>query len=141
MLDSIRNSANSWFAKLLLAILVVSFAAWGISGSVLTGGGSGDVVKAGKTSVSALDYRFAYDRQVSELSQRFGTRLTSEQVRALGVPQQVLSQLVAGAVLVLPSGADAQPAQQEQLLEIVVSINPYQDLVERVAGGRARARV
>ncbi len=45
---------------------------------------------------------------------------------------------MAGAVLVLPSGADAQPAQQERLLEIVVSINPYQDLVERVAGGRAR---
>jgi peptidyl-prolyl cis-trans isomerase D len=99
MLDSIRSSANSWLAKLLLAILVVSFAAWGISGSVLTGGGSSDVVKAGDTSVSMLDYRFAYDRRVSELSQRFGTRLTSEQVRALGVPQQVLSQLVAGAVL------------------------------------------
>lgn len=99
MLDSIRSAVGSWPAKLLLAVLVVSFAAWGISGSVLTGGGRSDVIKAGDTSVSLMDYRLAYDRQVSTLSQRLGTRLTSEQARSLGVPQQVLSQMVSGAVL------------------------------------------
>lgn len=99
MLDSIRSSANTWFAKLLLALLVVSFAVWGISGQILGGGGSQDVITAGDTSVSMIDYRLAYDRQISELSQRLGTRLTSEQARAFGVQQQVLSQMVAGAVL------------------------------------------
>jgi len=98
MLDSLRNAASTWVAKLLLTVLVVSFAIWGISGSMLTGTSS-DVITAGGTSVSALDYRLAYDRRIAELSQQFGTRLTREQAVAFGVDEQVLSQLSAGAVL------------------------------------------
>ncbi len=99
MLNSLRNAAGSWVAKLLLVLLVLSFAVWGVSGTMLSGLGSRSVVTAGKTEVSPVEYRLAYDRQISILSQRFGQRLTSEQARALGVDNQVLAQLVAGAVL------------------------------------------
>ncbi|MEQ8449682.1 MAG: SurA N-terminal domain-containing protein [Nitratireductor sp.] len=98
MLDSLRKAAGTWIAKLLLLLLVLSFAVWGISGQI-GGGPSTTVVTAGETTVSALDYRLAYDRQLSVLSQRFGTRVTREQAIALGVDAQVLAQLVAGAVL------------------------------------------
>ncbi|MVA98960.1 peptidylprolyl isomerase [Nitratireductor sp. CAU 1489] len=98
MLDSLRKAAGTWIAKLLLLLLVLSFAVWGISGQI-GGGPSSTVVTAGETTVSALDYRLAYDRQLSVLSQRFGTRITREQAIALGVDAQVLGQLVAGAVL------------------------------------------
>jgi len=98
MLDSLRSAASTWVAKLLLIVLVASFAIWGISGSVPTGANS-DVITAGGTSVSALDYRLAYDRRISELSQQFGTRLTRDQAVAFGIDEQVLSQLSAGAVL------------------------------------------
>ncbi|WP_127598577.1 SurA N-terminal domain-containing protein [Nitratireductor alexandrii] len=98
MLDSLRKAAGTWIAKLLLLLLVLSFAVWGISGQI-AGGPSSTVVTAGETTVSALDYRLAYDRQLSVLSQRFGSRITREQAIALGVDAQVLAQLVAGAVL------------------------------------------
>jgi peptidyl-prolyl cis-trans isomerase D len=78
---------------------VVSFAGWGISGRIEGGSDSNTVLKAGDTSVSLNEYRLAYDRQLSTLSRQFGQRLTREQATALGVDQQVLSQLVAGAVL------------------------------------------
>lgn len=98
MLDNLRNAARSWVAKLLLGLLVLSFAVWGISGQMFTGAGS-DVVNVGGTSVSVLDYRLAYDRQVELLSQRLGTRLTREQAVSVGLDQQVLSELVSGALL------------------------------------------
>ncbi|MDZ5697749.1 SurA N-terminal domain-containing protein [Chelativorans sp. M5D2P16] len=98
MLDSLRNAASTWIAKLLLGLLVLSFAVWGISGQMFTGGG-GDVITVGNTSVSVLDYRLAYDRRVAELSQQLGTRLTRAQAEAFGVDNQVLSQLTAGALL------------------------------------------
>ncbi|RST87841.1 peptidylprolyl isomerase [Aquibium carbonis] len=98
MLDSLRSAAGTWVAKALLLLLVLSFAVWGISGQ--TGGmGGSAVVTAGDTTVTPIEYRLAYDRQLSVLSQRFGTRVTREQAVAMGVDQQVLSQLVAGAVL------------------------------------------
>lgn len=98
MLDALRRAAGTWVAKLLMILLVVSFAAWGITGSIQGGLGT-SVVTAGDTSVSALDYRLAYDRQVSVLSQQFGQRLTREQAAAFGIDDQVLAQLIAGAVL------------------------------------------
>ena len=99
MLETLRSAAGTWVAKLLLLLLVVSFAIWGISGSMLGGFGGDKVVTAGGTTVSGVEYRLAYDRQISLLSQQFGQRLTREQATALGIDNQVLAQLVAGAVL------------------------------------------
>lgn len=99
MLDSLRKAAGTWVAKLLLLLLVVSFAIWGISGQLLTGTGSSSVVTAGGTKVSLLDYRLAYDRQLQMISQQLGQRITREQAAMFGIDQQVLTQLTAGAVL------------------------------------------
>ncbi|MFP1632780.1 peptidyl-prolyl cis-trans isomerase [Zhengella sp. ZM62] len=99
MLNSLRNAAGTWVAKALLILLVLSFAVWGISGQITSGFNSNSVIEAGDTSVSVTDYRLAYDRELRLLSQRFGQRITREQAQALGLDQQVLSQLVAGAVL------------------------------------------
>jgi peptidyl-prolyl cis-trans isomerase D len=98
MLDSLRKAAGTWVAKLLLVLLVLSFAVWGISGQFLGGAGN-NVLTVGGTNVSINEYRLSYDRQLSVLSQQFGTRLTREQATALGIDNQVLAQLVAGAVL------------------------------------------
>ncbi|WP_367714786.1 SurA N-terminal domain-containing protein [Nitratireductor sp. GISD-1A_MAKvit] len=98
MLDSLRNAASTWIAKLLLGLLVVSFAVWGISGQVLNDQ-SRNVLSAGDSSVSMLDFRLAYDRQINALSQRLGTHVTREQAVAFGLDDQVLQQLAAGALL------------------------------------------
>lgn len=98
MLEILRKAAGTWVAKALLALLVLSFAVWGISGSIFGGPGS-SVLSAGNTRVSTLEYRLAYDRQLMAMSQQFGMRLTREQATALGIDQQVLAQLIAGAVL------------------------------------------
>ncbi|MFC5385965.1 SurA N-terminal domain-containing protein [Aquamicrobium segne] len=100
MLDSLRKAAGTWVAKILLLILVLSFAVWGISGQV-SGvlGGHETVVRVGGTSVSVNEYRLAHDRQTNALSQQFGQRLTQEQINMLGLNQQVLAQLVSGALL------------------------------------------
>ncbi|WP_374828302.1 peptidylprolyl isomerase [Mycoplana dimorpha] len=98
MLESLRKGAQTWVAKALMLILVVSFGVWGISSSLATGT-SNAVVTVGDVKVSPTDFRLTYERQLSALSQRFGTRLTSEQARALGVENQVFAELVAGAAL------------------------------------------
>lgn len=99
MLDSLRKAAGTWVAKLLLLILVGSFAIWGISGQIGGSLGGQPIITAGGTSVSATEYRLAYDRQLAVMSRQFGTRLTREQATALGIDNFVVAQLVAGAVL------------------------------------------
>jgi len=99
MLDGLRKSSKSWVAKALLLLLLASFAVWGVSGSMLSGGTSNAVLTAGETKVSMVDYRLAYDRQMVILSRQLGERLTRDQARQFGIEQAVLGQMVAGAVL------------------------------------------
>ena len=99
MLDGLRKSSKSWVAKALLLLLLASFAVWGVSGSMLSGGTSNAVLTAGETKVSMIDYRLAYDRQMVILSRQLGERLTRDQARQFGIEQAVLGQMVAGAVL------------------------------------------
>lgn len=98
MLTWLRMVAGTWVAKLMLILLVLSFAVWGISGQIMGGIGN-NVLTAGHTRVSVTEYRLAYDRQLSLLSRQLGTQITREQAQAFGVDDQVLAQLAAGAVL------------------------------------------
>jgi peptidyl-prolyl cis-trans isomerase D len=99
MLDMLRNGAKSWVAKLLLMVLVLSFAAWGISDVFRTSFVGTAVVTAGDTVVTPVEYRLAYARQIQIAQQQMGARLTAEQAKALGIDGQVTQQIIAGAVL------------------------------------------
>ena len=98
MLNALRQAAGTWVAKLLLLMLVLSFAVWGISGTLVSGTGDA-VLSAGKSRVTVTEYRLAYDRQINLLSQQAGSRITREQAQLFGIDQQVNAQLVAGVVL------------------------------------------
>ena len=91
MLGVLRNAAGTWVAKALLSLLVISFAAWGITTRMVGGvlAGHHAVITAGGTEVSINEYRLAYDRQISVMSQQFGQRITHEQAKALGIDDQV----------------------------------------------------
>jgi peptidyl-prolyl cis-trans isomerase D len=98
MLDSLRNAARSWVAKALLLLLVASFAIWGASSALVTGG-SNTVMTVGDQEISSEEFRLAYQRQIANLGRQFGTQLTPEQARAFGVENEVFTQLAAGAAL------------------------------------------
>ncbi len=98
MLEALRSAARTWVAKLLLVVLVISFAVWGISGQITSGLGRTMWWRRRHHGL-ALEYRLAYNRQIAVLSQQFGRAITREQARALGIEDQVLAQMVAGAVL------------------------------------------
>lgn len=126
MLSALRTAAGTWVAKLLLVLLVMSFAVWGISGQVLSDLGGNSVVTAGNTTVSPIEYRLAYDRQLSVLSQQFGQRLTREQARALGIEDQVLAQLAAGAALDEQASRLGLGLSKENLADLTMSDPAFQ---------------
>jgi len=99
MFHLLRRAAQTWVAKLLLLLLVASFGIWGVSRELISGGNSTTVVTVGDQHVDVNEFRLAYQRQVAQLGQQYGVRLTPEQARAFGVEQQVLAQLAAGASL------------------------------------------
>jgi len=119
MFDLLRRAAHTWVAKLLMLLLVASFGIWGVSRSLISGGSSTTVVSVGDQHVDVNEFRLAYQRQVANLSQQFGMRLTPDQARAFGVEQQVLAQLVAGASLDQLAGDMNLGLSQDRLAQLI----------------------
>ncbi|MGI9356402.1 MAG: SurA N-terminal domain-containing protein [Rhizobiaceae bacterium] len=99
MLEALRSFVTGWVAKLLLILLVGSFALWGVSGSILGGADATTVATVGETKVSANTFIGVYNRALGETQQQMGRRLTRDQARIFGVEGRALGQLVSWATL------------------------------------------
>jgi peptidyl-prolyl cis-trans isomerase D len=99
MLDAMRRGALNWLSKILLALLVVAFAVWGVA-DVFRGYGRGTVARIGSTEISAEEFRQAYQDELASIERRMGgRRLTSEQAKLLGIQQRTLSRLIGTAAI------------------------------------------
>ena len=55
MLNNIRNFSKTWFAKILLVIIVIPFVFWGMGG-VFSGGNTNNIAKINDQSISTQDF-------------------------------------------------------------------------------------
>lgn len=93
MLEALRRGATGWLAKLLLGLLVVSFAVWGVA-DVFRGYSSSAVGTVGNRKVSEEDYKRALNNRLQLIEMQRGMRLTTEQARTFGITNDVLMGLM-----------------------------------------------
>ena len=98
MLDFVRRGVKSWVAKVLLGVLVASFAVFGI-GDVFTNSLGSSVATVGNQKVSAERFLSSFNSEIRGASQRFGQPIDAQLARQLGLDQQVLSRMAAEATM------------------------------------------
>lgn len=102
MLRGIQEASRNWLGKIVMAVvmglLVVSFAIWGI-GDIFRGFGLSTVAKIGKTEIGVEQFRTYYNDRLQALSRRMGRPISPDQARALGLDRQLIGQLVAETAL------------------------------------------
>lgn len=96
MLAAIRVFAKSWVAAVLMGLLIVSFAVWGIR-DVFNGRISNAVITAGSRSVSAAEFKRTFDRQKQQYEQQSGQPIPTEVAAANGLDKVVLDGMAANA--------------------------------------------
>jgi len=99
MLDALRKGAGTWVAKIFIALLVMSFAVWGVADMFNAGFGQNVAAKVGETEISLLDFDTAYRRDLNRFSQQLGRPLSTREGAQLGIAQQTLGTLIAEAAL------------------------------------------
>jgi peptidyl-prolyl cis-trans isomerase D len=98
MLQFIRSKASSWFIKVLFFALIAAFGLWGIN-DVFRGQPEDPVVaKVGSTKITLGEYRSEYQRQLKRMAGALGPQFTEELAKQMGLPQQVLNQMVGQAL-------------------------------------------
>lgn len=95
MLDALRSRASSWVVKAFLALLVVSFAIWGI-GDILRAPRTGvAVATVGEREISPRDLSRTFDQELRRLSQQLGQPVDRTHPLAAAALQRALERLVA----------------------------------------------
>ncbi len=121
---------------ILFGFLILSFAIWGI-GDIFRGGQQARVVaQVGDIRIDQQQFSQELGREINRLSQRFGTRLDIDQVRALGIDRQVLQQTISRALFDQQAAALRLLVTDEQVRERIRQEPAFQDEL----GNFSRAR-
>ena len=92
MLAAFRAFAKSWVAAILIGLLIVAFAIWGIR-DVFRGRISDSVITAGSRTVSSADFKRQFDAYKSRVEQQMGQPIPYDVAAANGLVDRVLQGL------------------------------------------------
>lgn len=135
MLDALRKGAGTWIAKVFIALLIFSFAIWGVA-DFLQGFNQSTAAKVGETEVSLLDFERTYRSDLNRLSQQIGRPLTPDEGSSLGIPQQALGRLVAEAAMNNAAKNLQLGVSDERLASIIQSDPAFRGFDGRYDRGR-----
>lgn len=94
MLEAIRKRSASILVKLLFALLILSFAAWGI-GDMIRGRASIErVAQVGDVDITPDQLNREFQRELDRLQPLFGGRLDRDQARNMGLVNGVLKEMI-----------------------------------------------
>lgn len=137
MMDMLRSAAKGWIAKVLLALLALSFIAWGIPSFFAPQMDVGVVARVGGRPIPVALYNQFFNQEIKSLSLRVGTPVSLEQAFALGLDRQTLDRLLTLETL-------AQQAEDLGLFvpsSLVVQKITQQDQFRGPAGEFSRERL
>jgi peptidyl-prolyl cis-trans isomerase D len=98
MLEALRRGTGTWIAKFFIAMLVMSFAVWGVA-DIFGGYGATTVASVGDTEISSQEYQTEFQREMRNLSRRLGRNITVTDARSMALDAQVLLRLIGDAAI------------------------------------------
>lgn len=96
MLESLRQGANSWLAKLLMGLLVLSFVSFGVR-YLDSGTGAHPLAEIGGQRVTTEQYRQMFALELRRLQAQLHQQIDPQTAHKLGLDRQVLSGLLVDA--------------------------------------------
>jgi peptidyl-prolyl cis-trans isomerase D len=126
MLTTLRNKASGFFVKILLGVLVVAFAAWGID-DVFRGGTQTAVAEVGDIDIDATNYEREFHQQLRNIQAQSGQILTNEQARQSGLDRMVLFQMIADALFELEAHRLGLTASDDVIRQNLASTEAFRN--------------
>ncbi len=98
MLEQIRNATRSWASMVVIGLLVVSFALWGVN-DIFLGGNNAPIIKVGETEVTAEGFARELDLAFRQGRNQYGAEYTMAVALDFGLADQVTDEMVTRIVL------------------------------------------
>ncbi len=93
MLESMRNQAQSWLAKVLLTGIALSFVLWGV-GDYFSDNGITTVATINDSPIGSSEFYQAYERQLNAYRSMLGKQFSKDLVASLHVKENTLQTII-----------------------------------------------
>jgi peptidyl-prolyl cis-trans isomerase D len=125
MLQYIRDRAKGWLAWLIILLLIIPFALWGIN-QYFQGGGASSVATVNDTDISLRQFQQALAMQRDRVRNMLGENANADLIDSIVKPRQVLEGLVDNEVLYQEAKDEGYRVSEEQLAMQIRSIKAFQ---------------
>ena len=125
-LDTLRKGAGKFFGIILLGLLVLSFAVWGIA-DIFRGYGSQTLISVGDTEITQQDYTRTQQEVLRAMSGDAERSLSLQEARALGLDNRVLERLIGGAAVDQHARDLGLSVSDEALLQEIMKDPSFKD--------------
>ncbi len=102
MLRGLQKATSNWLGRIvtgvILGLIAISFAVWGV-GDIFRGFGRSTLAKIGSTEITVEQFRNTYNERLQQLTRQLGRPISTDQAIALGLPRQLLGQIIAESAL------------------------------------------
>jgi peptidyl-prolyl cis-trans isomerase D len=127
MLEAIRDRAQGWIAKVILALIIVPFALWGIESYFNKGGGGDVVAEVGKAKIYHQEFAEALKNQADQLRQTAGAKFDPAITQSPEFRETVLNSLVDRKALLLAIQDAKLIAPDQEVAAIIQQIPVFQE--------------
>ena len=98
MAATFGSRARAFLVAILIGLLVIAFAVWGVN-DVFSPQSGNHVLKVGSSEVSGTEFNRAYRQRLTSMAEESKSALTDQQAFDRGVHRQVLSDLLARKII------------------------------------------
>ncbi len=119
MIRQIRKYATGVLAKLLLLVLAASFVLWGIADVFNAGVAQQSIAEVGDESISVQAFQQQMNRQLENYRQLLGAEYSPALISRLGVPQQVISQMINASLLRQEAASIGVSLSEQEVLRMI----------------------
>lgn len=143
MLEAIRNRAQGWLAKVILVLITIPFALWGIDSYFSGGGKTESVAVVGDVNVTWQAYSDALKEQADRMRQAMGQNFDPAATETKDFREQVLTRLTDEEAMLQEAKAAGLQIPDTLLAAVLQQLPPFQedgkfsaDLYKRVLAQR-----
>ncbi len=125
MLQIIRDRAQGVFAWIIVGMISIPFALWGIN-SYFGGGGDDSIAEVDGVKISPRQLQSAYQQQRDRLQQMFGGKIPENLFSEEVMKSQILEQLIEKEVLIKAATDNGMRVGNQQLATLITGIDAFE---------------
>lgn len=126
MAESIGGKFRNFMVAILVGLLVVAFAVWGVN-DVFTARAGDAVITVGDAEITSNEFETAFERELQTINRDNGSSVTNQQAYAQGLHNRVLQNLLTDTVIGIDADELGVGVNRRVARDVVKDISTFQN--------------